>query len=252
MYNNIYVYNFTYYHARKYFDYLLKDKKYCGKTYNGHLNTLRSFFNGMVEREIIRANPINGIKQVRQETGKNTTYSQKEEKSLEEYLLKSNKNFFYATRFVKYCFFRRSELSKLQIKHINWEGKTISVPSGIAKTRIQDSVTIPKSLEKYIIEMGLLELSPELYIFGKNFVPSETRMKRVDDLSDKQREYNRLLDVKKECSFYSWKHTGVVELYNIVKDPYIVMRQCRHSDVKMTMIYLRSLGCGVNEKVRMW
>ena len=47
-------------------------------------------------------------------------------------------------------------------------------------------------------------------------------------------------------------HTGVVDLYNHTKDAYIVMRQCRHSDIKMTMIYLRSLGCGVNEQVREW
>ena len=46
--------------------------------------------------------------------------------------------------------------------------------------------------------------------------------------------------------------TGVVDLYNHTKDAYIVMRQCRHSDIKMTMIYLRSLGCGVNEQVRDW
>ena len=44
----------------------------------------------------------------------------------------------------------------------------------------------------------------------------------------------------------------VIQFIVYKKNAYIVMRQCRHSDIKMTMIYLRSLGCGVNEQVREW
>lgn len=250
--DKLFVQNFTNFYARQYFDWLLRDKGYCGKTHNGHLNTLRTFFNALVDRQIISNSPIAGIKKIPEDQGKNTTYSTDEEKTITDYLLKKDIRFYYATRFVKYCFFRRSELAKLQVKHIKWENKTIIVPSESAKSRIQDSVTISKSLEKIIEKMGILELDPNMYVFGKNFVPSPIKLNRVDDFSDRQRKINQELNVKQECTFYSWKHTGVVELYNIVKDPYIVMRQCRHSDIKMTMIYLRSLGCGVNEQVREW
>lgn len=250
--DRLFVQNFTNFYARQYFDWLLRDKKYSGKTHNGHLNTLRSFFNALHDRQIISSSPIAGIKKLPEDQGKNTTYSIDEEKRIADYLLKSDSRFYYATRFVKYCFFRRSELAKLQVKHIKWENKTIIVPSESAKSRIQDSVTISRTLEKIIEEMGIVELDPEMYVFGKNFLPSFKKLCRVDDFSDRQREINRKLKVKSECTFYSWKHTGVVELYNIVKDPYIVMRQCRHSDIKITMIYLRSLGCGVNEQVREW
>ncbi|OJV40821.1 MAG: hypothetical protein BGO29_14730 [Bacteroidales bacterium 36-12] len=250
--DKLFVQNFTNFYARQYFDWLLRDKGYCGKTHNGHLNTLRSFFNALSERQIIKQSPINGIKKLPEDQGKNTNYSTDEEKRIIEYLLKNDIKFYYATRFVKYCFFRRSELAKLQVKHIRWENKTIVVPSESAKSRIQDSVTISKSLEKIIESMEILKLNPDTYVFGKHFSPTLKKLNRVDDFSDRQREVNRELNVKKECTFYSWKHTGVVELYNIVKDPYVVMRQCRHSDIKITMIYLRSLGCGVNEQVREW
>jgi integrase len=251
-YDKIFVQNFNINMARQYFDWLLKDKGYCGKTYNGHLGTLRSFFNSMVEREMILKNPVFGIKQVPQERGKNTTYTQDEEKRIEEYMINNELNFFYSTRFVRYCFFRRSELQKLQIKHIIWDNKTIIIPSSNAKSRVQDSITISKTLEKYIIQMGIMKMNPEFYVFGKHFIPSLEKIKRVDDFSDMQRKINNVVGIKKESTFYSWKHTGAVELYNRTKDPYTVMRQCRHSDIKMTMIYLRSLGCGVNEQVREW
>jgi integrase len=213
---------------------------------------MRTFFTALVDRELIEKNPFSIIKPVREETGKNTTYSRSEEKRAIASMIKDDVNFYYATRFVKYAFLRRTELSLLQLKHIQWKNKTIIIPSANAKNRTQDSVTIPKTLEKIILKMNILKLDPETFIFAKKFKPGKTKLNRVDDFSDMQREINRELKIKKECTFYSWKHTGAVELYNLTKDPYIVMRQCRHHSIAITMNYLRSLGCGVSEAVRAW
>lgn len=249
--DHIYTQNFTVDHARRYCDWMLRDRRYCGKTYNGHLTTLRTYFSEMVKRGYMTASPVAGFQTVRQDTGKNTTYSETDEKKFES-VKDTDPGFYLATRFVRYCFLRRTELSKLQVRHINWDSKTIVIPSGNAKSRVQDSVTIPKSLERLIEGAGLLELDPDTYLFGKGFAPSPERLKRLDDFSDRQREVNRKLGIGRGRSFYSWKHTGAVELYNLTKDVYVVMRQCRHTDIKMTMIYMRSLGCGVNEQVREW
>lgn len=249
--DRLHVHNFTSSHARAYCDYLLKTRRYCGKTYNGHLTMLRTFFAEMVDRKYMDISPVQGFKSVRQEVGKNTVYSEQEE-LLFNAVQEEDPWFYIATRFVRYCFLRRTELSRIQVKHINWENKTIVIPSKNSKSRIQDSVTIPRTLEKLIARTGYTALDPETYLFGKHFEPSLNRLKRADDFSDRQRKHNRNLGIKKECTFYSWKHTGAVELYNLTKDPYTVMRQCRHTDIKMTMTYLRSLGCGVNEQVREW
>lgn len=250
-YDHLYAQNFTSDHAQQYCDWMLGVKRYCGKTYNSYLTTLNGFFKEIVKRKYAEANPFDGIKMVREEVGKNVTYSENEEK-LFETIRNEDPDFYFATRFVRYCFLRRTELTRMQVKHINWQAKTIIVPSGNAKSRVQDSVTIPKTLEKLIQKHGLLELDPEMYLFGKEFKPSLKKLKRLDDLTDYQRVVNRRLKIKKECTFYSWKHTGAVELYQRTKDVYVVMRQCRHSDIKMTMRYLRSLGCMVSEQVREW
>lgn len=249
--DHLYAQNFTVDHARKYCDWMLRDRKYCGKTYNGHLTMLRTFFTEMVNRRYMPVSPVTGFKSVRQDTGKNTTYSGVDEKKFEK-VRGSDPQFYLATRFIRYCFLRRTELSKLQVKHINWNNKTIVIPSGNAKSRVQDSVTIPKTLERLIEAYGLIKLDSELYLFGRHFIPGRKPMSRIDDFSDRQRNLNKELGIGKGRTFYSWKHTGAVELYNLTKDPYVVMRQCRHTDIKMTMIYLRSLGCGVNEQVREW
>lgn len=250
--SSLYAHNITTQHMRKYFDQMIEVRGVTGRTHNNHLTTLNAYFNDMIEREIILSNPLAGIKPVRQDVGKISTYSENEEKKLSKHMAEDNFYFFMATRFVRYCFVRRTELVNIQVKHINWRSKTLTIPSESSKSRVQDSVTISQSLEKLIIEAGYLELNPEMYLFGKKFIPSLIKQTRLDDFSEKQRYYNNLLGIKEECSFYSWKHTGAVELYNHTKDPYVVLRQCRHSDIRMTMIYLRSLGCGVSEQVRSW
>jgi len=253
-YDKLYVHNFTDAHARQYFDYLILEKKYKGKTFNGHRSNLNVFFNALVERKELKESPLKGIKKRPEERGKNTTFSKSDEAKFIEYAKKHELNFYYATRFIKYCFFRRSELVGIKVKNIHWENKTIVVDSEISKSNRQESITISKSLEKIILEMGILDLHPETYIFsgGRNcFEPGPTKKKRVDDFSDKQLEINKILEIT-QGTFYSFKHTGVCELYNLTKDAYSVMRQCRHTDLKMTQIYLRSLGLGVNEDVRLW
>jgi len=88
------------------------------------------------------------------------TYSEADEAKFEK-IRDTDPDFYLATRFVRYCFLRRTELAKLQVKHINWENKTIIIPSKNAKSRVQDSVTIPKTLERMIRQSGVLELDPE-------------------------------------------------------------------------------------------
>jgi len=256
-YDKLFIQNFTNKHARQYFDWLLLDKKYCGRTFNCHRANLNVFFNALVERQVISESPIKGIKKRPEERGKNTTFSKEDEIKFINYAKDHEKNFYYATRFIKYCFFRRPELVGLQRKHINWDNKTIVIDSEIAKSNRQDSITIPKTLEKIILEMDILKLDPETYIFGKitsrQSGPSLIKQSRVEGFSDKQLEINKLLEITRG-TFYSWKHTGVCELYNSLKDKdiYVIMRQCRHTNINMTMIYLRSLGLGVNEQVREW
>lgn len=251
-YSHLYANHLTQSHMRQYFDYVLEVRKNSGKTFNSHLATLSVYFNDMLERGVITESPLKGIKQVKEEVGKMSIYSDREEAKLDKLMREDNFEFYMATRFIRYCFLRRTELANLKVKHINWQNKTVTIPSSSAKSRVQDSVTIPTTLEKLIEKSGYLELDPELYLFGKNFTPSETKIKKLDYFTEQQKMYNEKLKIKTECTFYSWKHTGTVDLYNLTKDVYVVMRQCRHSDIQTTMIYLRSLGCGVNEQVRGW
>lgn len=206
----------------------------------------------LVHRDICKSNPFTAVKKLKEEEGKNVAFTPSEIKKVLNYMRMVNVRLYYATQFVRYGFIRKTELTGLKVGNINLESHTITIPADISKTGKHDCVTIPKSLEKIILEMGLDKADPDLYIFGKGLETCKSKLRRTADISDAHREIIETLGMRHELIFYGWKHTGCVELYNIVRDPYVVCRQCRHSDIKMTMKYLRSLGLGINEAVRGW
>jgi len=236
--------------ARDYLDHLLVDKKYTGKTHNGHLGILKTIFNAMVDREIIGKNPFKGIKELPEESGKNVAYTDAERKKVREYLYENNRRLYYAVQFVYYCFIRRSELIQLKVGDVDLQNMTIRISSAVSKNRKQESVTIPKSFEPALYEMQLDKLPDEWYLFGYRFQTCQRKMIRPDNLTESLRKALRKLSIRPECTFYSFKHTGCVNLYNSTKDIYLVSRQCRHHDIAMTMRYMRSLGVIVDEKLR--
>lgn len=239
-------------HAIEFVDWLQKEKSYKGKTVNSTVGDLKAMFYMLVDREICKSNPFTVIKKLKEEEGKNVAFTPYEIEKVLKYMRKVNIRLYYATQFVRYAFIRRTELTGIKVGNINLNSHTITIPADISKNGKHDSVTIPKSLEKIILEMGLNKADPDLYIFGKGLETCKSKLRRVADISDAHRDIIEALDMRRELIFYGWKHTGCVELYNIVKDPYVVCRQCRHSDIKMTMRYLRSLGLGINEAVRDW
>ncbi|NMC57842.1 MAG: site-specific integrase [Candidatus Methanofastidiosa archaeon] len=147
--------NFTNTMARSYLDYLLVEKKYAGKTHNGQLGILKTIFNGMLDREIIDKNPFKGIKELPEEMGKNVAYTDEERKKIRDYLYEHNKRLYYAVQFVYYCFIRRSELIQLKVGDIDFNNMTIRIGSSVSKNRKQECVTIPKSFEPILYEVGL-------------------------------------------------------------------------------------------------
>lgn len=203
---------FTHLQALEYVDYLKRERKYSSKTCNDTVGYLKTLFFILVERDIIKSNPFCKIKKSKEEKGKNVAFTPGEIDKVIKYMKIHNERFYYATQFVRYVFIRRTELMYLKVHHISIENQTITIPSEVSKTGKQDSITIPRSLEKVIKEMNLDKANPYDYLFGKSMETCNRRIGRVAD--------------------FSLEHTGCIELYRIVRDPYVVCRQCRHSDIK--------------------
>lgn len=237
--------------ARKYLDYLVKEKAYSGSTHNNNLDMMRACFNSMKERKWVEVNPFTGIKRLPTDTGKNIAYSEQEARELIKYFKENDKRMYYAVNFVFHGFIRKTELCTIKVGDIDLENMTIKLNSKDTKNRIQDSVTITPGLMSVIKELFdtyKIDMSKRSwYLFGKGLLPGPDKCTRPDDLSDLFLKLKRKAGVGTDKqSFYSFKHTGVIAYWKAIKDPYAIQRQCRHSDLRVTMIYLKSLGLQPN------
>jgi integrase len=248
--SNMKLHSFTKDHAQAYLDHLLMEKGYNSTTHNNQRCVLHAIFGAITDRWKV-PNPFTGITLLPEDVGKNLAYNDREKKVLINYFLKHDKRMYYAVNFIYHAYLRKTELCELTVGHIDWESQTIRIDSQGAKNRLQDSVTITDGLMKILLEMGLDMAPKEYYIFGRNMETCEKKNPRPNGISDRHRELKLSAGLPDDGkAYYSWKHTGVIDYFKAIKDIYAVMRQCRHSDLKTTMVYLKSLGLNPNAEYR--
>jgi integrase/recombinase XerD len=242
---------FTASQAQQYMDWLLMHKKYSGRTYNDHLIVLRTFFNCFVDRDWCTKNPFRAVKRKTQTVGRNLAFSDKERIKLLEHLKKYDIRMYYFTQFIYHCFIRRTELTCIQVKHIDLVNQTIIIPGLDAKNNHQESVVIPKGLEPVIREMNLDKYNPDDFVFGWRMKTDARQFKSPNRISSRHNDVVKELGIDPQKGLYSHKHSGVCAYYYATgKDLYSIQRQCRHRDITTTMIYLKSLGLIHNEAFR--
>lgn len=242
--------SFTAVHARAYVDFIQLEKGCNGKTVNGQVSYLKTFFNMMVEREIIPKNPFAGIKKLRHDIGKNIAFNVDEKRRLAELLREADKPLFHFVQFMYHCFLRRSEIIRVRVGDIDWVNKTIRVNSQDTKNRRQESVAIPSGFEPILRAMGLEKYPSEHYIFSRYLMPGSKPLAKADHITARHKRLMEFLEIPEGKTLYSWKHTGVVDYYNEVRDPYPIMQQLRHHSLSITMVYMKSLGLQPNNVIR--
>lgn len=237
--------------ARAYLDFLTLEKSYSNRTINDHLVILSTFCNSMIDREWLVKNPFRKIKKLQVEVGRNIAFSDDEKELLKNHLYTKDRELYYFTQFIHYCFIRRSELTRLKIENIDWHNMSIVIPSTASKNKKQESVVIPSQMVDIITEMNLQQLPPDWFIFGKRLKPGPEPYINYNHISTRHNEISKDLGISSEKGLYSWKHSGVCSLYPVLQgDIYALMRQLRHSELTTTQIYLKSLGLVDNAAIR--
>lgn len=275
--------------AQAYMDYLLVERKYSGKSHNGQLGILKAICSAMVGKngkpgrwsQVIQINPFAGIESLPESVGRNVAYTEEEARALMQWYRAKDIRLYYAASIMFHCYIRKTELSELRVRDINWTERTIIVNADSAKNRTQESVTIPEGLVPILEEMKLRTYPPDYYIFGKGMETTRQKICKADVLSDRhllavnairkpkdykiksdqlkvlqqfmyehEEAYEAIRRISYDKTFYSWKHTGVVMYWQVVKDVYYMMRQLRHREMATTMVYLKSLGLMPNEAFR--
>lgn len=238
--------------AMKYMDYLSVDKGLTGRTWNNRLAFMKIFFNYLVDRELIAKNPFRKIKKhPESKSTRNYAYSESELEKVFAHLHEKHRRLYYFCRFVYALYVRPNECARLQIKDVDFGNWTINVHADISKTKRYRVAIIPDSYKPMFEEMNLQSYPPDYYIFSYGCKPGEKYNPTFDKLTPKLKGINAKLGINPMCTMYSFRHSGIIKLYKLLKyNTYECMQITGHTEMASFQNYLKTLGFAQNENFR--
>lgn len=234
-----YVYQFDRTYCVEFLDHVFIKRDNGAQTRNNYLQFLRLFSGFMVEKGYAKSRPSDGISPISKRLYKKgrTVIPAEKVAKITEYCREHDKHFLLACYLLYYCFIRPVEMTRLKIGDINLKAGTITIPAECSKNKKRQSVTVPKKVLKYILELGIFSEPIQYYIFSDGLRPGRNE---IDPkiFRDHWGKLRKPLGLRKEWKFYSLKDTGITEMLKSHKVQTIEVRdQARHSSLSITDIY---------------
>ncbi len=227
-------------------DYLLVHCSYSARTVNGDISYLKSFFQVLVDREIITNNPFHKIKKHKEASSRrNLAFNENQIRKIKRIIEIKDKQLWLFIQFIYYCYLRPNEVRQLKFRHIQLGKRQIFIPGHISKNGRDGYVTIPETFSRELEKSGIFNTHND-YVFQRK---NEIKPVSKNVMGGRYRKLVKDLNLSRDYTLYSWKHSGVVAAYNAGVDIKTLQKQCRHQSLEQTDIYLKSLGLDENKAI---
>ncbi|MCM1310816.1 MAG: tyrosine-type recombinase/integrase [Bacteroides sp.] len=235
-----YCYQFDRKFCVDFLDYVFVDRNNGAQTRNNYLNFLRVFSGFLVEKDYLKTRPTDGINPISRRL-----YQKEREcipttvvSKIADYCKDNDPHFLLACYLLYYCFIRPVEMTRLKVRNFNIKESTVTIPAECSKNKMTQTVTLPKKVLQYAIELGIFSAPMDDYIFSCKLKPG---METIDPkiFRDHWEKARKTLKLKKEWKFYSLKDTGITEMLDNNTTSIAVRDQARHSSLAITEIYTR-------------
>ena len=126
---------------------------------------------------------------------------------------------------------------RLRIEYFNLKAGTITIPAECSKNKKKQTVTLPKKVLMYALELGIFSEPIQYFIFSDGLRPGKNEI-NPKIFRDHWAKLRKPLGMRSEWKFYSLKDTGITEMLKSQKVSTIEVRdQARHSSLSITDIY---------------
>lgn len=233
-----YIYQFDRTFCVDFLDYIFVDRDNGAQTRNNYLNFLRVFSRFLVEKSYLKSKPTEGITPISKRLyhKERTCIPLDVVAKLSEHCKKYERHFLLACYLLYYCFIRPVEMTRLRVRDFNLKAGTITIPASCSKNKKEQTVTVPKKVIHYALELGIFSAPMSDFIFSYNLKPGNIEID-PKHFRDHWENVRKALGLKPEWKFYSLKDTGITAMLK-AKMPAIEVRdQARHSSLAITEIY---------------
>lgn len=230
-------------------DFIYYDRDNSARTRNNYLAYFRQIGAFMVENEYLKANPAEGIKSLPTSPKKRVLIPESYLHDIFSHLKKHDPGFYVVCLLEYLTFIRRTELSKLRVKHIRLKSQIIEIPASISKNKKDGQVTILKELQGPLIE-HLKGAANSDYLISQNFRPGRSKID-PKKISDRWAALRKELNLPAVYQFYSLKDTGITQMLNSGLPSIVVRDQARHHNISQTDDYAQR-HTGANLALLSW
>lgn len=236
-------------HVKAFLQYLKIKRGICGKGLNEYIRLFRQVNKQLIKDGKLNEDPWALITKYKHTTQTPSIFTDELIIKIKEMAEATDPQLWIICRFIFYCFIRPRELRFLKIKHIDWHRGVITVPGTIAKNRKTQSVVIPQHFLDELKEKGYHKAPKEYYLFSTKHMPDSIPVGKnyMFNHFDKIRKD---LNIPHDYKFYSWKHSGGVQLKQSGVDIIDIKNQFRHHSLDELFKYLCSLEGAISEKIK--
>jgi len=235
-------------HVLEYRNHQLENKTWANKTSNTFIAACSTFFRYMIDNYeyVIIKNPIRGVKKLSFTVKGNKAYSEAQIAALKKIMLRDNPYlYFFCQTIYNTCTRPQAETRLLKCGDFDFNRKVLCIRADISKTNVTQYIPLSDSFITLLKENGIDTAFPEYYVFTSLKSPGE-RPLHQESLQNWFSDIKKELNMGREYTLYSWKHTRNIHAWQDTKDVMFIKTLNRHTILETTMIYLRDLGCFVD------
>lgn len=228
-------------HIVSFLIYLSDEMKLSRQTIKDYRQVIGSYFNYELENDRIAINPVVRMPMIGQIVDNAAVpFTEAEKSEMKRSIQAADLQLWLACQIQYYCAIRPGhELRLMQISWIDFDRKQFRIPCTRAKNTETEIVDIPDVLINEMLSVYQLDTYPGNYfVFGTGGKPG-TQHYGKNTLRNKFNRFRDKLGISKSKVFYSWKHSGAIDLIEAGMQPYNVQEHLRHKSFSTTEKYLK-------------
>jgi integrase len=223
--------------AQEFMDWTKLEHGVQNRTHNYYLMDISTFFNELVSRNLIAANPFKGIKKLEAEETSIVAFKKSELELVKTKLKEDDKILYCIAGLIFYCALRPAEIMRLKVADLYLEQGVVHVNGGQAKNKKNAWVNIMnKDFIEDLKSLNLEVYPEEFFIFTRHLKPGikEAAPTRI---AERWRKWANENNIKR--NIYDLKHTAA----GLANDNGVPLRDLqlhfRHSELSITEKYLQ-------------
>lgn len=210
------------------------------------LGVLFSTINKFLDREVVTIKNTDAFKT---KAVLHQIYEPKELKLVLDFLKINHPNLYLCAILCFGCFLRpHEEIRNLTTSDFKKNISEIHLSGNQNKGKRIRTVHIPKYVKEILLDR-ISALKPEDNIFSLSPTPFNDAYFNTAWTRQWRIMFKKGI-IKKNQTLYSFRHTAVVQVYRKTKDLNIIQQLLGHSDMLVTLKYLRGLGEATNEELK--